>query len=36
VAHFRVQRVGRALLIDPVLVEDDDSARPGRRKRRAP
>jgi hypothetical protein len=24
VAHFRVQRVGRALLIDPVLVEDDD------------
>jgi hypothetical protein len=27
VAHFRVQRVGRALLIDPVLVEDDDTGR---------
>ena len=38
VAHFRVQRVGRALLIDPVLVESahvDDGTRPGRRKRRA-
>jgi hypothetical protein len=27
VAHFRVQRVGRALLIDPVLVEDDEHGR---------
>jgi hypothetical protein len=36
VAHFRVQRVGRALLIDPVLVDDgDDSSRPGGRRRRA-
>jgi hypothetical protein len=38
VAHFRVQRVGRALLIDPVLVESahmEDGTRPGRRKRRA-
>jgi hypothetical protein len=34
VAHFRVQRVGRALLIDPVLVDDgDDPSRPGRRRR---
>jgi hypothetical protein len=37
VAHFRVQRVGRALLIDPVLVDDGGeggSPRPrGRRSR---
>jgi hypothetical protein len=34
VAHFRVQRVGRALLIDPMLEGAEDA--PGRRKRRAP
>jgi hypothetical protein len=35
VAHFRVQRVGRALLIDPVLVEDGpvDGARRSRGRR---
>src|SRR6478609_9609565 len=35
VAHFRVQRVGRALLIDPVLVDDGDGGSPRSRGRRS-
>ena len=35
VAHFRVQRVGRALLIDPVLVESAPPEGRGPRRRGA-